>query len=288
MIKKVILLLMSFVLVFAFVSCGKNVKNEESVLIKENEGEYLLNATPLSNEVIFDGNGVVVTLNSIIYDNVITKLSFNIKNNTEDSVKVLVTDLSINSLMSLETMTKGVDAKSETTGYVEISNEWFHNFDIEAIQDIGFVIRILDENSNEIARSNTLKATAEAPKTYIQQYNEDGFRLYDKGNIVFSAGELKKSKYSNDYELMFYVENNTDKGFSILAKDVLVNGVKISPTFVITVGENKKAVDSMLFLEKDLKSLNITEITSVTASFTAKDENSNTVFELLNVNVPIK
>ncbi len=290
MVKKIILVLLSFVVLCSFASCGNKIKNEESVFIKENENKnaYTLNATPLSREITFDGNGVAVTLNEIIYEDVITKLSFDIKNNTEQMLKVLITDISVNEIMCVDTMMTDVEANSEKTDYFEISNEWFYNLDIETIMELEFVVRILDGNSNEIAHSDTLRATTDAPITYSQQYNLDGTEIYDKDGITFSVGELKSSKYSNDYELVFNIFNNTKRSFSVMAKDVYVNDVKVNPTFIITVGANKSAVDTMLFLENDLKSLKINEIKTVTASFIAKDENSNTVFELLNVNIPFK
>lgn len=289
MIKKIISVMLLAVISLTVVSCGNNVKNKESVSVKESElySNFQLSETALLEENVFRHNGVYVTLKGITYEDVITKFDFHIKNDSDKKVKIVSTDFAVNGLMCPDAMMVDVEAKTERDSYIQVSNEWFSEMNIETVQEFEYVIRIYDENDNEIIKSDVLKGSADAPKDYEQKYDEEGFVIYNKGGITLSARELKKSKLSNDMELAFYVENNTDQAFNIMAGEVFVNGTPIDPTFVITVGAHKKAVDSMLFAEKDIEEGKITEFKTVKASFKAINDNLETVFETEVVEIPV-
>jgi len=289
MIKKMLTLGLVTVLSVACVSCGNNIENKESVSVKESElySNFQLSETELVEPKAITQEDVTVTLSGITYEDVITKFDFHIKNDSEQKVKIVTTDFSINGLMCPDSMMVDVEAKTEKDSYIQVSNEWFSEMNIETVQNFEYVVRVLDENDNEISKSDVLKGHADAPEDYEQQYDEEGFVIYNKDGITFSARELKKSKLSNDMELAFYVENNTDKSFNIMALDVSVNGTPVDPTFVITVGAHKKAVDSMLFHEQDLTQGKISEFKTVKASFRAIDENLETIFETEMVEIPI-
>lgn len=289
MFKKAILILISVILLISCSACGNKINDEESVSIKEkNDSEFKLNAVPLSKKLVFEKDGIKVTLDEILYEDVTTKIVYKIDNKTDKNVKILATDLAVNSIMCTDTLMTEVSSKTEKEAYIEISNEWFINLHISAIKDLEYVIRVLDEEENEILRSDILKANTNAPVSYSQQYSEDGFEIYKENGIVFLANELKNSKLSNDLELSFYVENNTNGQFSIVAQNVKINGKDIAPTFLITVGANKKAVDSMLFEKTKLTQIGVEEIKTIEASFKAFNDSLETVFETNSVQIPVK
>lgn len=271
-------------------SCGNKIKSKESVTVKDSASysDYKLNETHLVSPLEFSEDGITVKLDEILYEDVLTKLSFSLKNDKDVPVKILATDLAVNGLMSPDAMITDLAEKSDGNAVLSMSNEWLKESNIEAIADLEFIIRVLDERSDEIMKSEILKPTIDAPKNHSQKYDKEGVIIYKKDGVVFLAKELKKSKYANDRELSFYVENNTNTAFSIMAEDVYVNGKPIEPSFVISVNEGKKAIDSMLFLEKDLADNNITEITSIKASFKGINTDFLTFFEVKDVEIPVK
>ncbi len=295
MFKKIMTMILASFLLVSMVGCNKeaqqgNIQPKESVSVKESDmyKDFHLNESKVSDVMDFDKDGIKVSLTGITYEDVVTKVNFHIKNDTDKNVNIVTTDVSINGLMCTDAMMIKVDAKSEKDGHIEISNEWFSELNIDTIKDMEYVIRVLDEKSDEIVKSDIMKMKTDAPADYKQSYDKEGFVIYNKDGIVFTARELKKSKLSNDMELSFYVENNTDRSFSIMAKDVFLNSRPIEPTFVITVGAHKKAIDSMLFMDADLKGSGITEITSVKSSFRAINNDLETVFETKTVEIPVK
>ncbi len=286
-IKNIALLLFVVIMLVSFSACG--IKNEESVSVKESElyTEYDLKKTKASEKPVFTDGGVDVSLTDILYDDVETKISFNIKNDTDNKIKVITSELSINGMMCNDSMIIEIDAHSEIDSNIKISNGWFAEMGIDTIADFEYLIKVYDENDVEILKSDVLRVRTDAPWYHRQKYNKDGIVVYKKDGIKLLVRELKKSKHSNDKELVFYAENNTDETISIMSNEVFVNNIPLEPVFVITVGAKKKAVDSMLFYESELELSKISDITSVSASFKAINDNLETVFETETIEIPV-
>lgn len=291
MLKKMMLIAVTCFTLLMCVSCGNgNIKDKESVSVKTSDlyKDYHLDEASLFKKVDFETGGVRVVFNNISYEDVVTKFNFYMKNSTEKPVKVVSTDLSINGLMCTDSIMTDLEPGSEKECFIEISNEWFAEMNIKTIKNIEYIVRVLDEKHDELAKSDVLRADTNAQKGYEQQYDNDGFVVYNKDGIVFLARELGKSKLSDDMELSFYLENNTNKPFSVMTTEVYVNGKRTEPVFVMTVGANKKAVDTMLFYEKDLKALGIKEFEKIEVSFKAISDNLEPVFETEKIEIPVK
>lgn len=281
MIKKIFLTFVCFILIFTFVSCGNKTNDEESVVVKETDSskDYTLEESHITKKVTYKEDGIKVSVEDILYEELVTWLKFTIENDTDNQIQVLTTDLSINDIMCNYSLLAHIEPKSTKNDYLQISNEWFDNLDITTIKDIELTIRILDENSEEIKRSDSLKITTDAPKKYVQEYKKDGSVIYKKDGVVIISKGLKKSKLSDDTELLLYIENNTDTHFSIMLEDVLVNKKSISPTFIVSIGAHKKAVDSVLFSKEDLDKQNIEKISLINLTFKAINSSSEIVFK---------
>jgi len=286
--KKIVLLLLTAIVFMSFTAC--NLNNKESVSVKESEmyKEFDIEKTQIKEENVFSKDGITVSLKNISYGDVETALNFDIKNDTDKKIKVVTSDFSVNGLMCLDAMMTDVNERAQKQGKINISNEWLYDMGIKSIADIEYIIKIYDENNEEILSSDILKVKTDAPWHHSQSYDKDGVKIYNKGGLLLSVKNIKKSSHSNDTEIVFYAENNTDRTISIMATEVFVNKKPIEPVFVITVGPKKKAVDSMLFYESDLSSAQISEITSVNAKFKAVNDSLETVFETENVEIPVK
>lgn len=287
MLKRIALFALTGLLTLSVCGCGAK---EESVSVKDTDvySEYKIEEAKISDKQDFSAEGVSVTVGEIAYEDVTTKINLKVKNDREEAVTVTTANLSINGLMSTDAMIVTLEPDEEKDSYIQISNQWFGEMNIETIKEIEFIIKVYNEKDEELAQSDILHIKTDAPWTYKQKYSEEGYVVYEKGGITLSVLEMKKSQLSNDMELVFYAENKTDKAISVMCSDVSINGTPIDPLFVISVGAKKKAVDSMLFYEKDLNDLGITDIKFVRAAFKAFDENLATVFETDIIEVPIK
>ncbi len=288
--KKIICLLLAVLLTFTLASCGKFSKDkQESVVRKTAEqfSDYQIEQTSLKTAGSYEEGGVSAYVTGISYEDVVTKINLHIKNEADSPLRVMTANLSINGLMSTDSLFSEIPAKSEQDGFIEISNEWFGKMGIEKIAEAEFVVKVFDGGNNEIMQSDVIRVETDVPASFRQKYDSSGFEIYNGNGVKLSARSLSKSELSDDMELVFYAENNTDSAISIMSGDVSVNGTAIEPLFVMSVGAGKKAVDTMVFYDKDLKELNISEIQFVEAQFKAFNESLETVFETEPVKVPI-
>lgn len=288
--KKIFFLTLAFVLCFTCASCGgKKDEKQESVTRKTAEQfeDYRIEQTSVTVAGDYEEGGLSTVVTGISYEDIVTKINMHIKNETDSPLRVMTANLSVNGLMSTDSLFSEIAAESEHDGFVEISNEWFGKMGIEMITDVEFVIKVFDANNNEIMQSDIIRIETDAPASYRQQYDESGFEIYNEKGVKLSARTLQKSKLSDDIEIVFYAENNTDSTISIMSGDVSVNGNAITPLFVMSVGAGKRAVDTMVFYGDDLRKLKIDEIQTVNAMFKAFNESLETVFETPILKVPI-
>lgn len=286
--KKTLILFLALVLIVTASSCG--IKTEESVTVKDTDlySEYKIDETEIKEKDDFSEDGFSLSVSDISYEDVVTKINLKVKNNKDEEITFTTTDLSINGLMCNDSVILTMRPMSKIDTCIEISNEWFKDVSVATIADIEFVVKVFDEKNEEILKSDIIKVKTDAPWTYRQKYDKDGFLVYKKNGISLFAREVKKSELSGDYELVFFAENKSKSTISIMSEEVLVNGKTIEPLFVITVGEDKKCIDSMLFYEKDLNDAEIKEIRTVKAKFKAFDETLKTVFETELIEIPVK
>ena len=288
--RKIICFATALTFTLLLVACGGQPAGEESVVQKTTQqyDGFKLKPAGIKKADSYTEEGISVSVTDISYEDVVTRIGFQLKNETDAPVRVGTANFSINGFMCTDGLFCEVPANSEQTSALEISNEWFGKMQIALIDDMEFVVKVYDLDNNEIKQSDVLKVKTDAPFTYRQKYDDSGFEIYAENGVKISARLLQKSAHSNDLELVFYAENDTDSAISIMSYDVFVNEIPIEPLFVISVGAGKKAVDTMVFYETDLTQNNIERIETVTARFKAFNERLETVFDTEPVNVPIE
>lgn len=288
--KRIAYICMTLAALCIFSACGKGEDQAQESVVKKTAEQYegfRLEENSVSDANSFEQDGVSASVTGISYEEVVTKINLHIKNDTEENLRVMSANVSVNGMMTTDYLDCEMPAKSEKDGAIEISNEWFGEMGIAQITDVEFVLKTYNSLNDEIMQSDVIRVKTDAPWSYRQKYDDSGFEIYNAGGMKLSARSLQKSKLSNDTEIVFYAENNTDSTVSIMSQNVAVNGTEIEPLFVITVGAGKKAVDTMVFYEADLTEKQITDIKEVSASFKAFNEELETVFETELLNVPI-
>lgn len=288
--RKIICFATALAITLLLAACGGQPAGEESVVKKTTQqyDGFKPKTAGIKKADSYTEEGISVSVTDISYEDVVTKIVFRMKNETDAPVRVGTANFSINGFMCTDGLFCEVLANSEETSALEISNEWFGKMQIEVIEDMEFVVKVYDVDNNEIKQSDILKVKTNAPFTYRQKYDDSGFEIYNGNGVKISARLLQKSEHSNDLELVFYAENNTGSAISVMSYDVLVNEIPVEPLFVISVGAGKKAVDTMVFYEKDLKQNNIEHFEKVTARFKAFNEGLETIFDTDPVNIPIE
>ena len=288
--KKITCICMILAAVFTISACGGNKTNvQESVVKKEapqTEG-FQPEKTEITKKDDFSKDGLSADVTGIAYEEGVTKIQIHVKNDLDEEVNVITANLSVNGMMSNDSMFISVPAKSEANGAVAIGNSWLGEMGIQQIAELEFIVKAFNDMNNEILTSDVLHFETNAPASYKQSYDDSGFEIYNDKGVRILARTLQKSRLSEDMELVFYAENDTDSTISVMAQDVSVNGIAVDPLFVLTVGAGKKAVDTMVFYDTELQEKQITDFETVTASFKAFNDELETVFATEALQVPV-
>lgn len=287
--KKYVVFMILSVMLFHLSGCGKKDTVQESVVRTDtvSDDDVQIVNNPLQKGTSYAYDRLSVAFYDILYEDATVKLQFRIDNNGEKPCIVSTADMSINGLMCSEALYVTAEAGQTTEATVEIGNSWFAERNITQIAQVEYRTVVYDTDNNEISRSDVLLAETDYGD-YDQQYDNSGMVLYENKGFRLSVRSLRKSKLSEDMELELYCENDTDSSISVMSSDVFVNGKAVKPLFVLTVGANKKAEDSMLFYRSDLEENHIEQIESITAAFKGFNDNLETVFETDRIEIPVQ
>lgn len=286
--RKIVCIITTFLIAFSFSSCGS--QTEESVVKKptQHHGGYRLQTeTKIDQAGSYEENGIKVSVTDLSYEDVVTKLNLHIRNDTDKNLIVTTANLSVNGLMFTGNLFSEVSAKTVKNESVKIDNEWFKLMGIDVIADIEFLVKVYDDGNNEIMQSDVICVKTSAPDTHAQMYDNSGVGLFSENGVDIFVRTMQKSELSDDMEIVFYAENNTKSAITLMSYDVLVNGIAIEPTFVMSVGAEKKAVDTMVFHAEALTENNIGNFDTVDAKFRVFNEDLETVLETELLRIPL-
>ncbi len=273
-------------------SCGKNNDVEPSESVKkggmEHTSEYRLDESVPQNTVEFNNSGIRMLFTKIIYDDGVTRLAYSAENSNDYGITLVSDDISFNGLVCADNLSVKLDEKGKSLGTFNVGNDWFSKMGIKQITDVELTVTVLDENSNEIAKSELLSIKTDALGQYMQEYETHGTELYSGKNIKILSREMKKGDHSNDTEIVLYVENNSKETVTLVTSDVSVNEKAVNATYISTLTSGKKSVDTLLLSENALKENEITEIKKVCANFKAYNDDFEIVFETGILNIPLE
>ena len=103
--------------------------------------------------------------------------------------------------------------------------------------------------------------------TYEYAFDDSGEVAYDAGGIKVIIKGLAEDTSIWGPSVVVYIENNTDKAFTVQARDVSVNGFMLDPIFSCDVMPGKKAVDAITFMDTQLEENEIGSIENIELSF---------------------
>lgn len=134
------------------------------------------------------------------------------------------------------------------------------------------------ENRQE---DNTIKETLEKPTettteqiTKNEEVSIEEQVIFEQDGIKITAKEIDSDGSWLGTELKILVENETDKGITVQARDVSVNGYMVDTTMSIDVASQKKSNDSLIISGDDLEECGIEQIAEMEFRLHIFDEES--------------
>ncbi|MBH1941932.1 hypothetical protein I5677_13600 [Mobilitalea sibirica] len=218
----------------------------------------------IEEQVIFDQEGFKITALNIEDTFLGPEIRLLIENSSDTNITVQAKETSINDLMIEPAFSSNVAAgKKAKEGITFLSDDLKIN-EIETIANIEFILDIFNtETWDTIIESDPIIIHTSESETYVQEYDDTGEVIYEGNDIKI----VEKGLMTDDFfgpVIKLYIENNSNTGVTVQARDVSVNGFMVEPAFSADVSPGKKANEGITFF--DLEENQIDEITQ--AEFT--------------------
>lgn len=225
----------------------------------------------ISETVLLDEKGVKITAKAIEEGWLGTELKLLIENNSGKNLTVQTDDSSVNNFMIDTIFSCSLADGKKANESITLMSSSLEKANITDIADIEFIINIFDTDSFE----NYLKSEPITIKTSIAEgfdytYVPEGTTVYeDNGIKIVVLGLDDDALLGTNIDL--YIENNTDKTYTVQTRDSSVNGFMVDFIYSSTVAAGKRAIDNISILSTYLEENEIETIEEIELSFSIFD-----------------
>lgn len=216
----------------------------------------------IEEQVIYDENDVKITVTGFDQDQYDVWLSVLLENNSGENIEVQTRNETVNSYMSSFIFSSEVAANKKSKDKIIIDTTYFERCGIEKVKDIEFSLLILNDNFDTIAESEPIHIERHLAEPYEQEYDDSGEVLLDENNIKIVAKDLQTDDYGRLCQYL-YIENNSEKSFTVQVRNVSINGFMADPFMSVDVMPGKVAIDEMSFYMTELAEYDIETVEDV-------------------------
>lgn len=218
--------------------------------------------------VILDQKDIVITAKGIESSFMGTELKILIENNSDKNLTFQTRNASVNDFMAEAMFSEEVSAGKKSNTSITFMNNGLENFGMDMFANMEFSFHVFyTENWDTYFDSELINVETSIASTYEQKVDDSGNILYENNGIKIVAKGLSSDDSYIGPGLVLYIENNSDKDFTVQVKDVSVNGFMINTIMSQDVIIGKKAIDSVTFLNSSLEENDITDIENIEISF---------------------
>ena len=235
----------------------------------------------IEQTVVYDDKGVVITAKEYTRDDFWNSdgIKFLIENNTEQNITVSTKAVIVNGYMIYDLFVASVAAGKKTNETMTLSTSELNAAGISLVGEVEIYFHIYDSDTWDTI------VNPDCVTIRTSKYDSMDTEADDSGNVLYDADGIKiVGKYVNEdsfwgKSIVLYIENNTEKNFTVNVDDLSVNGFTIDEFFSSEVYAGKKAIDEITLMSSDLEENDIKEIEEVSLKFKVTDENYDTILK---------
>ncbi len=295
--KKILSLILVFALAMSIISCGsgdselekpssveivddstsksENASKDDAAEQSKDVEQPVEKAATIEETVLVDESGVKIIAKSLNMGALFgTEIKLLIENNSGKDLTVQTRDVSVNGYMVETMLSADVANGKKANDDITLMSSDLEACGITNIADIelSFYIRTTDDFKKYL-ETDPIKLKTSIADTYKYTFDDSGDIAYNENGIKIVIKGLDNSSILGP-SLVVYIENNTDSAFVVQNENVSINGFMIDSIFSCDVLPEKKAVDSITFLNSALEENDITSIENVELSFHVFDPNN--------------
>ena len=241
--------------------------SDDSQMAEEAAKETTSDVT-VAETVLLDEKDIKITATGLEDGLFGTELKLLIENNSSTNVTVQARKTCVNGFMVDSMLSADVAAGKKANDNLTFTTSGLKDCGIDTIATMEFSFHIFTtEDWEDYLDSDLLSLNTSAADTYTQTYDDSGEVFYDQNGIKIIGKGLSTEGSFWGPGLILYIENSSDKDFTVQVRDVSVNGFMIEPTLSQDVLIGKKALTAVTFFDTDLEENGITDISDIEASF---------------------
>lgn len=292
MMKRILIVIIAVLMMVSLVACGgtsdgeiqkaSNVSTGNTEVPENNNDSNSKTEQPVETEVtieetvLVDEGGVKITAKSLSMDEIFgAELKLLFENNSGKDLTIQCRNASVNGYM-VETMLSVdiVNGKNANDAITFMESD-FDACGITDIADMEFAFHMFTTSDWETYLDTAqIQLKTSIAETYEYTFDDSGDVAYDANGIKVIIKGLADNDSIFGPGILVYIENNTDKVFTVQSRDVSINGFMVDTVFSCDVMSGKKAVDTVTFLSSELEENQITAIEDVELSFHIFDTES--------------
>ena len=248
--------------------------SDDSQMAEEAAKETSSDVT-VAETVLLDDKDIKITATGLEDGLFGTELKLLIENNSSANVTVQARKTCVNGFMVDSMLSADVAAGKKANDSLTFTTSGLKDCGIDTIATMEFSFHIFTtEDWEDYLNSDLLSLNTSAADTYTQTYDDSGEVFYDQNGIKIIGKGLSTEGSFWGPGLILYIENSSDKDFTVQVRAVSVNGFMIEPILSQDVLVGKKTLTAVTFFDTDLEENGITDISEIEASFHVFDMDS--------------
>ena len=226
----------------------------------------------LAEQVVYDANGVTVTVKGITYDSLWgTEIDLLIENTGTTDVVVCEDSIVINGYMITGYLYAEVAAGKSATEAVSLLQTELDAAGITQIATVQLYLYLTDPDTySTIDTAAAVTLSTSAAGSYVQADDDEGEVLVDSDGIRIVAKFLGDDSIFGPSVVMYF-ENTTDKHILVQAENVSANGFMIDSFLYTELLPGTKAIDGLTMMQEDLDASGIEAIENMEFTLTVTD-----------------
>lgn len=222
----------------------------------------------LEEQILVDEEDIRITATGLEDTWMGPALKVLIENNSDTDLTFQTRATSVNGYMIDTMFSPDVAAGKKANDEITLSASEMEAAGIDQIADIETIFHVFTTEDWEAYHdTDPVSIRTSIAEDHEYSFDDSGEVLYDDKDIRIIAKGISKDDSWFGPGLVVFIENLSDVSITVQARDVSANGFMVDTIFSPDIAPGKRVLDAVTFMETDLETNSIEEITEVELGF---------------------
>lgn len=278
--KRLLALLLCFVMIFALVACSEGPASKKDKDDKKEDGGKDKSAITLGQTVVVDNSECLVMITGAKFEEYYgLVLKVYVENKSAETTYCFSTkDTSVNGMQCGSSFYETVAPGKKANGILSISESSFSGFDIGDYTDIETTFYAYDEDNYDYIFEETVRVFPfgyDKAVAYTHPAAATDVVIVDNEYATVTVVKRGYDEYNDYYNVELFIQSKCDKGLHLYSSDESVNGYMVDGYMSsrdLTPGKCEYA--TLEWSVSDLKENDISTVSQIEFTLKIEDRNS--------------